>query len=59
MRGFETESLGGFPNVGDVEFSLAAEKTGSGGAVDADEFAPLGGGHADIFKVSSEKLMRG
>ena len=58
MRGFQTESLGGFPNVGGVEFPLAAEKPGSGGAVDADELAPLGGGHADVFEVGGEKLMR-
>ena len=58
MRGFKTEHLGGFPDVGGVEFPLAAEKAGRGGAVDADELAPLGGRHADVFEVGGEKLMR-
>ena len=40
-----------------IEFPLATEKSGCGGAVDADELAPLGGGHADVFEVGGEKLM--
>ena len=58
MRGFKTERLGDFSTVGGVEFPLAPEKAGGGGAVDADELAPLGGGHADVFKVSGEEFIR-
>ena len=46
-------------DVAGVEFTLAAEKAGGGGAVDADSLAPLGGGHADVFEVSGEEFMRG
>ena len=45
--------------MGGIEFALATEEAGCGGAVDADEFAPLGGGHPNVFEVSGEKLMRG
>ncbi len=58
MRGFEVERLGGFPDVSGIELALATEKAGGGGAVDADELAPLGGGHADVFEMGGEELMR-
>ena len=44
--------------MGGTELAFTPEKAGSGGAVDADELAPIGGAHADIFQVSGEKLMR-
>ena len=40
-----------------VELALAVEKPGRGRAVDADELAPLGGGHADVFEVGGEEFM--
>ncbi len=58
MRCFEAQCPGGFPNVAGVEFPLASEQPGGCGAVDADELAPLGGGHADVSEVSGEEFMQ-
>lgn len=57
-RSFKIQRLRGFPDVGGVELALATEKAGGGGAVDADELAPVRGGHADVFEVGGKELMR-
>ena len=55
---FEVKRLGGFPDMGGIELALASEKPGGGGAVDPDELAPPGGGHADVFEVGGEEFVR-
>ncbi len=57
MRCFKVQHLRSFPNVDSVEFSLAAEKPRGSGAVDADELAPHGSGHADVFEMGGEELV--
>jgi hypothetical protein len=53
---FKIQRLCGFPEMGGVELALATEKAGGGGAVDADEFAPLGSSHSDVFEVGGKEL---
>jgi len=51
------QSFRSLADVVGVELSFSSEKAGGGRAVDADELAPCGGGHADVVEVGGKEFM--